>query len=176
MLFEPLEIDGVYRVSLEAVRDDRGFFARTYCAEEFGAHGLHSVFEQSSISRNLKAGTLRGLHYQAEPFAEAKFVRCVRGAIFDVAVDIRPGSPTAGRWTGRRLDANGGDGLYIPKGFAHGFQTLEDDTDVLYQISPAYVPGHGAGVRWDDPAFAIAWPLPDPILSPRDAAYPDWRP
>ena len=176
MLFEPLEIDGVWHVGLDVVRDDRGFFARTFCAQEFEAHGLHASFEQSSLSRNSKAGTIRGMHYQADPFAETKLVRCVQGAIFDVALDLRPASVTLGRWVARRLDAHSGGGLYIPPGIAHGFQALEDNTDVLYQISPAYVPGHGAGVRWDDQAFGIQWPQPGPILSPRDASYPDWQP
>lgn len=154
--------------------DERGYFARTFCEAEFAAHGLSGRFEQSSLSRNLLAGTLRGMHYQAAPHAEAKFVRCVRGALLDVVVDIRPGSPTCGKWLAEKLTADGGAGLYIDPGLAHGFQTLVDDTDMLYQITPAFRPGFGAGVRWNDPAFGIDWPLPNPILSDRDAAYPDW--
>lgn len=174
MIFTPLSIAGVWRVELEPVRDDRGFFARTFCAASFAAQGLPAMFEQSSLSRNARAGTLRGMHYQAEPHAEAKFVRCIRGALVDVVVDIRAGSATRGQWIAERLTADGGTGLYIAPGLAHGFQTLLDDTDMLYQITPEYRPGFGAGVRWNDPAFGIAWPLPDPILSERDAAYADW--
>lgn len=176
MIFEPTRIEGVLRVLTEPHVDARGSFARTFSSGEFTEHGLPSLFEDSSISSNLRAGTLRGMHFQNAPFEEAKFVRCVRGAIFDVAVDIRPGSPTRGQWIGERLTAENGMGLFIPGGFAHGFQTLEDESDVLYQITPAYVPGHGQGARWDDPAFGIAWPLPNPILSERDAAYADWMP
>ncbi|MCW2396656.1 dTDP-4-dehydrorhamnose 3,5-epimerase [Sphingobium sp. B8D3B] len=154
--------------------DERGYFARTFCEAEFAAHGLSERFEQSSLSRNLLAGTLRGMHYQAAPHAEAKFVRCVRGALMDVVVDVRPGSPTCGKWVAERLTADSGTGLYIAPGLAHGFQTLVDDTDMLYQITPAFRAGFGSGVRWNDPAFGIDWPLPNPILSDRDAAYPDW--
>ncbi|MET3713202.1 dTDP-4-dehydrorhamnose 3,5-epimerase [Sphingomonas trueperi] len=174
MIFTPLSIAGVWRVALSPVSDDRGFFARSFCAAEFAAQGLPAVFEQSSLSRNTRAGTLRGLHYQDAPHAEAKFVRCVRGALMDVVVDLRPGSATRGKWIGERLSADEGTGLYIAPGLAHGFQTLVDDTDMLYQITPAFRPGFGAGVRWNDPAFGIEWPLPNPILSERDAQYPDW--
>lgn len=174
MIFTPLSIAGVWRVELSPMPDERGYFARTFCAAEFAAQGLPAIFEQSSLSRNLRAGTLRGMHYQAAPHAEAKFVRCVRGALVDVVVDIRPESPTRGQWIAERLTADSGMGLYIAPGLAHGFQTLVDDTDMLYQITPAFRPGFGAGVRWNDPAFGIDWPLPNPILSDRDAAYPDW--
>ena len=176
MIFEALEIDGLWRVRLEPHADERGFFARTFCADEFAAHGLVYAFEQSSLSRNTRAGVVRGMHFQALPDAETKFVRCVRGAVFDVAIDLRPGSLTPGRWHGEVLDARHGAGLYIPAGFAHGFQTLEDDSEVLYQITPRFRPGLGRGVRWNDPAFAIAWPRADAVVSERDAAYPDWRP
>ena len=176
MIFTQTPLAGLWTVALQRHDDERGFFARTFCADEFAAHGLPPVFEQSSLSHNARAGTLRGMHFQAEPHAEAKFVRCVRGAVFDVAVDLRPGSPTRGQWVGEVLSAENGLGLYIAPGFAHGFQALEDGSDVLYQITPAFRPGHGAGVRWDDPAFGIAWPIARPILSDRDAAYPDWAP
>ena len=176
MIFEALEIEGLWRVRLEPHADERGFFARTFCADEFAAHGLACAFEQSSLSRNTRAGVVRGMHFQAPPDAETKFVRCVRGAVFDVAIDLRPGSLTLGRWHGEVLDSCHGAGLYIPAGFAHGFQTLEDDSDVLYQITPRFRPGLGRGVRWNDPAFAIAWPRADVVVSERDAAYPDWRP
>lgn len=176
MIFAETAIAGVWKVASQPQRDERGFFARTFCADAFAAHGLPRLFEQSSLSRNTRAGTLRGMHYQPDPHAEAKFVRCVRGAVFDVAVDLRHGSPTRGRWVGETLTAENGIGLYVAPGLAHGFQTLEDETDVLYQITPAFQPGRGAGVRWDDPAFAIDWPDSSPFLSERDATYPDWSP
>ncbi len=128
------------------------------------------------MSRNTVASTLRGMHYQLAPHAESKFVRCVRGSIFDVTVDLRPDSPTRGRWSGATLSAENGTGIYIAPGLAHGIQTLESDTDVLYQISPLFKPSLGAGVRWNDPAFRIDWPLPSPCMSERDSAYPDWLP
>jgi dTDP-4-dehydrorhamnose 3,5-epimerase len=176
VLFEETSIAGAWRVGLQPHADIRGFFARVFCADEFAAHGLPSVFEQTSLSRNARKGTLRGMHFQPDPFAEAKFVRCVRGAVFDVVVDLRPGSPTRGQWIAETLTAENGLGLYVAPGLAHGFQTLEDDSDVLYQITPPYRPGHAAGVRWDDPAFGIAWPVASPILSDADAAYQDWAP
>lgn len=176
MIFEETPIAGLWRVLPEPHTDARGRFTRTFCTDEFAAHGLPAMFPQSSLSQNTRAGTLRGMHFQRDPHAEAKFVRCVRGAVFDVAVDLRPNSPTRGRWHGETLSAGNGIGLYIAPGLAHGFQTLEDESDVLYQITPAFQPGHGAGVRWDDPAFGIRWPLGDPFLSERDATYPDWRP
>ncbi|MBB6123746.1 dTDP-4-dehydrorhamnose 3,5-epimerase family protein [Sphingobium subterraneum] len=174
MIFTPLSIEGVWRVGLSPAFDERGFFARTFCAAEFAAQGLPAVFEQSSLSRNVRAGTLRGMHYQAAPNSEAKFVRCVRGAMVDVVIDIRSESPTYGQWIAETLAADNSIGLYIAPGLAHGFQTLVDNTDVLYQITPAFRTGFSAGVRWNDPAFGIAWPISDPILSDRDATYPDW--
>ncbi len=175
MIFQETPIAGLWRVLPEPRPDERGSFTRTFCAQEFAAHGLPGVFEQSSLSSNTRAGTLRGMHFQPDPHAEAKFVRCVRGAIFDVAVDLRADSPTRGQWFGETLSAGNGIGLYIAPGLAHGFQTLEDASDVLYQITPPYRPGLGAGVRWDDPAFGIRWPLATPFLSERDATYPDWQ-
>lgn len=174
MIFTQTPLSGVWKIALEPHADERGFFARTFCSDEFAAEGLPRIFEQSSLSRNTRRGTLRGMHYQGEPHGEAKFVRCTRGAIFDVVVDIREGSPTRGQWIGETLSAEEGNGLFIPAGFAHGFQTLADDTDVLYQITPTFRPGFGQGVRWNDPAFGIVWPLSDPILSDRDRTYADW--
>jgi dTDP-4-dehydrorhamnose 3,5-epimerase len=176
MIFQPTKIDDVWRVLPEPHVDERGSFARTFCAEEFSAHGLKGNFEQSSLSRNVSSGTLRGMHFQDAPHAEVKFVRCVRGAVVDVVVDIRPDSPTCGQWVAEHLSAENCIGLYIGEGLAHGFQTLEDNSDVLYQITPAFRPGHGRGLRWNDPAFGIEWPLTNPFLSPRDATYPDWAP
>jgi dTDP-4-dehydrorhamnose 3,5-epimerase len=174
MIFVQSALPGVWKIRLQPHSDDRGFFARIFCGEEFAAHGLPSMFEQSSLSRNTHKSTIRGLHYQCAPLSEAKFVRCTRGAIFDVAVDIREDSPTCGDWIGETLSADEGNALFIPAGFAHGFQTLADNTDVLYQITPSFRPGFGQGLRWDDPAFGIAWPISDPILSDRDRTYADW--
>lgn len=173
MQFTPTDIAGVIRVEPQAHRDERGLFARLQCPETFATAGFPFEPAQTSVSRNPHRHTLRGLHYQPAPHAETKLVRVARGRIFDVAVDLRPGSPTYRRWTAAELSAENLLALLIPEGVAHGFLTLEPDTDVLYQISPAYRPGHEAGVRWDDPAFAIDWPAPPALISPRDAAYPD---
>lgn len=173
MRFTPTDIAGVVRVEADAHRDDRGLFARLQCPEEFAAAGMDFAPVQTSLSRNPHLHTLRGMHYQPAPNAETKLVRVSRGRIFDVAVDLRPDSPTYRRWTAAELSAENLAALFIPEGVAHGFLTLEPDTDVIYQIAPAYRPGHEAGVRWDDPAFAIAWPAAPALISPRDAAYPD---
>jgi dTDP-4-dehydrorhamnose 3,5-epimerase len=175
MKFERTAIAGVWRISLEPHADERGYFARSFCADEFQSHGLPATFEQSSLSHNAKAGTLRGMHFLPGPDGERKVVRCVRGAVLDVAIDVRPGSPTQGQWISETLSADNGTALYIDEGIAHGFQTLEGDTTVLYQITPPFRAGRGVGVRWNDPAFAVRWPLPEPLLSDRDASYPDWR-
>jgi dTDP-4-dehydrorhamnose 3,5-epimerase len=173
MRFTPTAIDGVTVVDLEPRTDERGAFARLHCPEEFAAAGHPFTPAQTSLSRNPHAFTLRGLHYQPAPYAETKLVRAIRGRIFDVAVDLRPGSPTYRQWTGAELSAETGRALLIGEGIAHGFLTLEPDTDVVYMISPSYTAGHEAGVRWDDPAFAIAWPATPALISARDAAYPD---
>jgi dTDP-4-dehydrorhamnose 3,5-epimerase len=175
MHFAETGIAGVVLVDVEPIEDDRGSFARFQCAEEFGAAGYPFSPAQTSLSRNPTQGTLRGMHFQQAPNAETKLVRVVRGRIFDVAVDLRRGSPTHWRWTAAELSAENASALLIPEGVAHGFLTLEPDTDVLYQISPAYIPGHETGVRWNDPAFGIAWPSAPALISPRDAAYPDYR-
>lgn len=176
MRFMPLSLAGAFRVDIEAHADDRGLFARSYCAREFAAHGLPDAFVQCSTSHNARRGTLRGLHWQDRPHAEAKLVRCTRGAAFDVIVDLRPDSPTYCRWTSVELTQDNRAAVFAPEGFAHGFQTLIDDTELLYQMSAFYAPEVARGARWNDPAFAIRWPLPSPILSPRDAAYPDFAP
>lgn len=175
MRFEATELPGVVRVLAEPRADERGAFARLHCPEEFAAAGIAFQPVQTSVSTNLRARTLRGMHYQAAPHSETKLVRVTRGRAFDVAVDLRPDSPTYRRWTGTELSAGNLTALFIPEGVAHGFLTLEADTDVLYQIAPAYSPGYEAGVRWDDPAFAIAWPAAPLVISPRDAQYPDYR-
>lgn len=172
MRFAPTEIAGVVRVEAEPHSDDRGLFARVHCPEEFAAAGIPFEPVQTSLSRNPRVHTLRGLHYQPAPHGETKLVRVTRGRMFDVAVDLRPDSPTYRRWTGAELSAENLTGLFIPEGVAHGFLTLEPDTDVLYQIAPIFRPGHAAGVRWDDPAFAIAWPAAPALMSLADAAYP----
>jgi dTDP-4-dehydrorhamnose 3,5-epimerase len=154
--------------------DVRGYFARTFCEKDFVDHGLEPRISQCSVSFNRRKGTLRGMHYQAAPFEEAKVVRCNRGAIYDVIIDLRPASPAFKKWFGVRLDEQNGHMLYIPKGFAHGFQTLADDTEVFYQMSQVFSPQHARGVRWNDPAFSIEWPDDERIILDRDRNYPDF--
>ena len=173
MRFAETAIAGVMVVDIEPREDERGSFARLQCPDEFVAAGHRFAPAQTSLSRNPHKGTLRGMHYQPAPHAETKLVRVVRGRIFDVALDLRPTSATFSRWIAEELSADNSRALLIPEGVAHGFLTLEPDTDLLYQISPAFQPGHEAGVRWDDPAFAIAWPAAPALISPRDATYPD---
>jgi dTDP-4-dehydrorhamnose 3,5-epimerase len=165
-------LGGAYVLDFEQLEDERGFFARSFCQKEFAAHGLDPVIAQCNVSYNRKRGTLRGLHYQAAPHAEAKVVRCTRGAIWDVIVDLRDDSPTLQQWYAAELTADNRRSLYVPAGFAHGFQTLADDSDVLYQMSEFYHPESARGVRWNDPRLAIRWPLTAEIISPRDAALP----
>jgi len=169
-------ISGAFLIEPERREDERGFFARTWCQREFEEHGLDTRLVQCSISYNRTAGTLRGMHFQREPYVEAKLVRCTAGAIHDVILDLRPSSPTCLSWISVELTAANRLALYVPAGLAHGFQTLVDDTEVYYQISEFYHPESADGVRWDDPAFRIRWPLANPILSPRDKQYPDYRP
>lgn len=168
------EIPGVALVEAEFAEDERGGFARYQCPDEFAAAGHPFVPAQTSLSRNPRARTLRGMHYQPRPHGETKLVRVVRGRIWDVALDLRPESPGFRRWTAAELSADNGRALLIPEGVAHGFITLEPDTDVLYQIAPLFAPGHGAGVRWNDPVFGIEWPAEPALMSERDAAYPDF--
>jgi dTDP-4-dehydrorhamnose 3,5-epimerase len=175
MRFAETRIPGVVLVETEARIDPRGGFARLHCPEEFAAAGHPFAPAQTSMSYNPAAGTLRGMHYQLAPHAETKLVRVVRGAAYDVAIDLRPDSPTYMDWTATELTATNAAAVLIPEGVAHGFVTLVDDTDVLYQISPAYRPGHETGVRWDDPAFGVEWPLRPKVISERDAGYPDYR-
>ena len=172
MIFAPTPIPGCVVVRPERHADGRGHFARTWDGEVFARHGLAAGVVQCSTSFNRARGTLRGMHYQAAPHEEAKLVRCTRGAVFDVCLDLRPGSETFRQWHGERLTADDGAALFVPEGCAHGFLTLVDATEVLYMISAPYVPEAGRGVRWDDPAFGIAWPEAPRVLHPRDAAYP----
>jgi dTDP-4-dehydrorhamnose 3,5-epimerase len=172
MHFSELPIPGAYRIEIERREDHRGFFARTFCADEFCTRGLMSEFVQQSISFNVRTGTLRGLHYQANPHAETKLIRCTAGSVFDVLVDLRRSSPTFGRWHAETLTADNHHMLYIPVGCAHGFQTLEEGSEVLYEITPAFVPEAARGLAHDDPAVGIDWPLPNPVLSAADQGRP----
>lgn len=171
MKFTPLALPGVLEIGIEPAADARGFFARLFEIEPFAAHGLPTQFAQHSLSHNARAGTLRGLHYQAGRL-EAKLVRCVAGRAFDVVADLRRSSPTYGQWCSVELTADSHNAVFIPAGCAHGFQTLTDNTELMYQIDVGYDAQAAAGIRWDDPSLAIAWPLPDPILSARDRALP----
>lgn len=174
MKFVPVGLLGAFVIEPETIADERGFFARTYCREEFDAHGLNSDLAQCSISFNSIEGTLRGMHYQKKPYEEAKVVRCTMGGIYDVILDLRPDSPTFKRWAGIELTAHNRKALYIPECFAHGFLTLADESEVLYQISEPFHPESAAGVRWNDCAFAIDWPGAVRMISERDKTYPDF--
>ena len=173
MLFDQTPVAGAFVVEPERIVDERGFFARTWCRDEFRAHGLNPALSQCSISYNQAKGTLRGMHYQIAPHEEAKLVRCTTGAIYDVAIDLRPTSPTFGAHAAAVLDAANRSMLYIPEGCAHGFLTLEAGTEVFYQISVPFEPSAARGVRFDDPAFGIAWPAPARVINQRDRSYPD---
>ena len=191
MIFTETRLKGAYLIEPEILEDDRGFFARTFCQDEFKAHGLNPCIVQCNISFNKKKGTLRGMHYQAAPHEEAKLVRCTRGAIYDVIIDLRPQSPTFKQWLAVILTADApqpynlkplpstfnpppGSQLYIPEGFAHGFQTLEDDTEVFYQMSEFFHPECACGVRWDDSVFGVVWPDESHIISCQDGEYADF--
>lgn len=174
MLFHEVPISGVWVLELERHEDERGHFARTFCAREMEDHGLATGVVQCSISFNPHRGTLRGLHWQAEPHGEVKLVRCTRGEVWDVVVDVRPASPTYRRHFAVSLSADGGRELYVPAGLAHGFLTTAPDTEIHYQMSAYHRPESARGARWDDPAFAIQWPERPRLISARDAAYPDF--
>ena len=175
MLFRETILPGVFEIEPELKADDRGFFARTWCSQEFQRNNLSARLAQCSISHNRRKGTLRGMHLQREPHAEAKLVRCTAGAIYDVAVDLRPGSPWFKKWVGVTLSAVNRRMLFIPEGCAHGFLTLADDTEVFYQISEFYHPESGTGVRWNDPSFGIEWPAAVEVIADRDRNYPDFQ-
>lgn len=174
MKFRETGLAGAWIVDLERHRDARGSFARVWCENEFRDHGLVSRVVQANTSFNEKAGTLRGMHYQAPPYRETKLVRCTRGALYDVIVDLRPDSPTYRSWTGVELTETNDRMLYVPADFAHGFITLEDATEVNYLVSETYMPGSERGVRWNDPAFAIEWPRPVTVISGKDESWPDF--
>jgi dTDP-4-dehydrorhamnose 3,5-epimerase len=172
--FREAPLGGAYVIDLDRHEDDRGFFARSYCEREFAAHGLPTAWPQSNLSRNARAGTLRGMHYNLAPHGEAKVVRCASGAIWDAIVDLRPASPTRLRWFGLELSAESGRALFVPEGFAHGFITLRDGTDVSYQMGRLFEAGAARGLRWDDPRVGIDWPLAPIVISERDRTYPDF--
>lgn len=171
MLLKETKLKGAYVVELKPMEDERGFFARTFCQKEFVAYGLNPKLVQCSISYNKRKGTLRGMHYQVSPMAEAKLVRCTRGAMYDVIIDLRSESPTYCEWIAVELNADNHRMIYIPEGFAHGFQTLMDDTEVFYQMSEFYAPECARGLRWDDPVFGIVWPDDKRIISEKDMNY-----
>jgi dTDP-4-dehydrorhamnose 3,5-epimerase len=175
MIFAATQLDDVWLIDIEPREDQRGFFARTWCRQELAAQGVDTEIAQESLSYNRHRGTLRGLHFQRSPNEETKIVRCTRGGIFDVIVDLRPRSPTYLQWQGFELTAENRKALYVPKGFAHGFQTLTDEAEIVYQISAFYAPDSAGGYRYDDPAFGIAWPLPVTAINERDLGWPPFK-
>jgi len=176
VIFTQTRLAGAYIVDLELRTDARGFFARSFCQREFAEHGLCAHYPQCNISYNRQRGTLRGMHFNRTPYEEVKLVRVQAGSIYDVIVDLRPGSKTLGQWLGVELNAQNRRMLYIPKGFAHGFLTLTDDTEIFYQMGDYYVPDAGIGIRYDDPGIGIQWPDEPELISERDRNYPDWHP
>lgn len=176
MKFTETNCSGAWIIDIEEISDDRGFFARTFCRDEFRAHKLKDVTAQCNLSFNHEAGTLRGMHYQLPPATEVKLVRCTRGAIFDIIVDLRPGSPTYLEHVGVELSADNRRALYVPDLFAHGYQTLTPDAEVTYQVTEFYTPGYERGIRHDDPALGLSWPLPVSVISPKDASWPEFDP
>lgn len=174
--FTETKLLGAFIVAPEIFEDERGFFARSFSEKEFAAHGINTRMAECNLSFNKKRYTIRGLHFQSDPFAQAKLVRCTQGAIYDVIVDLRPDSPTFKQWFGEELTAKNHLMLYVPAGFAHGYQTLEDNTEMFYQVSEFYAPASCGGIRWNDPAFAIRWPAMDGVtINPRDQSYPDFE-
>lgn len=175
MIFTATELPGAVLVDLDTRDDERGFFARAWCRREFEENGLDPELVQCNVSYNHRNGTLRGMHFQVEPYGEVKLVRCTRGAVYDVIIDLRAGSPTYKKWIGVELTADNRRMLYVPEGFAHGYQTLADATEVFYQVSEFYSPDAERGLRWNDPAFAVEWPEADPrIISEKDQSWPDF--
>jgi dTDP-4-dehydrorhamnose 3,5-epimerase len=172
--FHKAELEGAYIIELDKLEDSRGFFARTWCQKELEAHGLAARVAQANVSFNTRAGTLRGMHYQVAPYEETKLIRCTRGALYDVIVDLRPDSPTYKTWMGVELTADNYKMLYVPANFAHGFVTLADDTEAIYFVSEFYTPGAEKGLRWNDPQFGISWPCPVDVISDKDASWPDF--
>ncbi len=176
MIFRETPLAGCHVIELEPVRDQRGFFARMACEDEFGERGLNGRFVQTNLNWNQRPATLRGIHFQSEPYQEAKLVRCTRGRLFDVAVDLREGSPTRFQWFGLELDDRSRTALYVPEGFGHGYVTLEADTELIYQTTARYHPPSAGGVRWDDPALDVAWPVEPELVSAADRSWPSIEP
>jgi dTDP-4-dehydrorhamnose 3,5-epimerase len=173
VIFKETKLRGAYIIEATPIKDDRGFFSRAWCKREFEEHGLDSNIVQCNISYNLKKGTLRGMHYQKNPYSETKYIRCIKGSLYDVIIDLRENSNTYGQWIGVELTEENKKALYIPKGFAHGFQTLEDNTYVYYQVTEYYTSEAEGGVRWNDPQFNIIWPIKEPIvISSKDSSWP----
>jgi dTDP-4-dehydrorhamnose 3,5-epimerase len=175
MIFSETKLKGAYTLELKKIEDERGFFARSWCQKEMEEHGLTAQVVQTNVSFNPEKGTLRGMHYQVAPYEESKLVRCTRGAIFDVIIDLRPDSPTYKQWYGAELTADNYKMMFVPEGFAHGYLTLEDNSEVTYQVSQFYAPGAEQGIRWDDPAFSIEWPITPQLISEKDKAHPDFK-
>jgi dTDP-4-dehydrorhamnose 3,5-epimerase len=174
MIFTETKLKGAYLIDLKGISDERGFFARRWCAREFASQGLNPAVVQVNIGHNAKKGTVRGMHFQLAPNAEVKLVYCSRGSLYDVIIDLREGSPTKGQWFGVELTADNGRMLYVPEGFAHGYQTLENETDLVYQTSQFYAKESATGVRFNDPAFGIVWPLQVSLMSSGDQCWPDY--
>jgi len=174
MLFEETKLKGAFTIDLERIEDSRGFFARAFCRREFEQRGLNPSVVQSNVSFNPRKGTMRGMHYQLAPFREVKLLRCTAGAIFDAIIDLRHDSSTYRQWTGLELSAQNRRLLYVPEGFAHGYLTLTENAEVFYQVSEFYSPGHERGIRWNDLAFRIDWPIEPLVISPKDASHPDF--
>jgi dTDP-4-dehydrorhamnose 3,5-epimerase len=172
--FTRVDIEGALLVTMEPFRDDRGWFARAWCEEEFRDQGIEMRAVQTNVSHNVRRGTIRGLHWQVEPHLEAKLLRCTAGAVYDVIADVRPTSPTFGSWQGFELAAGSEQLVFVPEGCAHGYQALQDGSEVTYSVSTPYAPGTERGVRWDDPSFDIRWPIADVIVSDKDASWPDF--
>ena len=174
MQFKETKLSGAYIIDLDTLEDERGFFARAFCQKEFEENGLKSNIAQCNLSFNHKKGTLRGMHYQVKPYEEVKMVRCTQGKILDVIIDLRKDSATYKKWVGVELSAENNSMLYVPEGFAHGYQTLEDNSVVYYQVTEFYQPGSERGIRWNDPAFNIDWPLEISVISDKDNSHPDY--
>ncbi len=174
MIFTPTKLQGAYILEVKKIEDERGFFGRSWCKRELEEHGLNANVVQANVSYNKVKGTLRGMHFQKAPHQETKLVRCTRGAIYDVIIDLRPDSPTYKQWIGVELTESNYRMLFVPEDFAHGFITLEDNTEVTYQVTQYYTPGAEGGIRWNDPAFQIAWPIEPVVVSGKDQAHPDF--
>jgi dTDP-4-dehydrorhamnose 3,5-epimerase len=176
MIFTETKLKKAYIIEIKRIEDERGFFGRSWCRKELEDHGLNADLQQANTSFSKKKGTLRGMHFQVHPHEEAKLIRCVRGAIYDVIIDLRPDSPTFKQWTGVELTQDNYKMVYIPEGFAHGYLTLTDDTEVYYNVTAFYAPGAEKGIRWNDSSFQIRWPITPLIISEKDASHPDFKP